>query len=528
MLTIESRGVSMGKRQLLLGFLRKILLGEKTEEAPVSRSVPSAIPVQPASSFQAMPSSAALLSEEIAASAPASKASSTTATHISMPEGFPVVSAEIRDLLASADWEEVNQGLELLASIHGAEQLAIFAALIDPAGLQIRDRDRWASVLGISELHTLNAVAKLAGISGALSGIRSITIQRSTFAESELHLDLSLLAEAEVLEQLFVNGPELSSLSFLSGLQCLKKLVLISDSVDWDSDEDAGCFDSLRQLQFLAVSNWPWEDLSALEQCKALEHLELRGGELEGLKGIEDLKGLRSLSLSDFNSLSDLDGLEALSNIQKLSLRSLSVDAIEAVTELRQLESFVLEASEAVDVTPLGQLPTLHSVDIDCSEGTGFGALVGCPKLTEVKLGLVPDHVCGDSSRCRLGISEFETLMTTWKAVNVSSRKVCRTFAGSDDIGVFLLGLNLLECVSTQISVEQLRQRLDLLSLCYGDQLRSRCYWPVAAGGGEGFSQSHPVGQWMDRSRRAGGLTAEACMELSAVLAEYLPTIPQR
>jgi hypothetical protein len=201
---------------------------------------------------------------------------------------------------------------------------------------------------------------------------------------------------------------------------------------------------------------------------------------------------------------------------------------IDPIGELAALQSFTLESSESIDLSPLGSLPVLRSLDIDCYEASGHGALAACPMLDHLKLSTVPDYPCPDLPRCKFGSSEFNKLMSTWKGVHTRSGKVCGSCAESGDIAVFLLGLNLLECLSTKISIDQFCQRLEQLSLRHSDQLRSRCYWPILSGASDAFNNSHPVGQWMERARRAGALSNETCAELSAVLAERLPSAPER
>ena len=445
-----------------------------------------------------------------------------------MSDLFPLATPEIRDLLSSAEWEEVNQGLELLVSTCGTDQLAAFASLIDPSQLQIRDPVRWHSALGISDVHTLNAVAKLAALSGLLASTKSITVQAIAFANSGLCLDLSLLAEAESLEELVINGVELSGLGALSGLVFLKKLVLISDCCYWDRDADAGCFESLTQLGLLAISNWPWNDLTPLASCTNLEQLILRAGALESTRGLDRLSSLRSLTLADIPSLCILNGIGLLTNLNRLTLRNLPISSLEDVAQLSQLESFAIVSYEPVDVAALGTIPALQRVAIFCSQPTGLGALAACSRLNSVWLGHIFAYHCGDAeSRCKLSSDELGSLMRAWKSVHTLPSAVS-LYAEASDIAVLLLGLNLLECISAQISIKQFQQRLKLLCDGFGDQLSSRCYWPVPAGDHSRYSKTHPVGQWMERSFRAGAISADHCAELATILAEYLPTTPQR
>lgn len=504
----------MKKRLLLLAFLRRLLIGDQ----PAQNAVPDDAHDQTTATPK-IPTSATPQAPTSETPAPAQEAPALD------PSSLPSVATEIRELLASTDWDEVNQGLELLAASHTAPQLAALAGLIDACHLQIRDLTLWRAVLGIPEIHALNAAAKLAGLSGSLAALRRISLNRCDFPDSELCLDLALLDGAQALEELVVNGVGLQNPGALAGLGQLRKLVLASDSIGWEGDESDRFADDLSSLRFLGLANCPWEDLEPLAGCRSLEHLSLRGGELNSLQGIEALPALRSLTLHDCYNLSDLDGLESLSQLEDLNLRNLSIDAIDAVAGLSSLRQFSLEASEPVDCAPLAGLPALQSVEIDCSEATGLGSLAACPRLRDLKLTRgVPDHACG-SPRLRLGDSEMATLMTCWKDVHRLKSKISHRYADAGDLGVFLLGLSLFDCLSAQISLAEFREQLELLSRHHGDQLRRRCHWPWSA---DGYSSSHPVGQWIDRVRRAGALSVATCTELATALAERLPPIPVR
>jgi hypothetical protein len=274
----------MKKRERLLNALRWLLLGERDEPAPAS-SAPEQAP-QPE-----QPSTPPLSVIERSPQAPPPPAMPTPEAKAAQPaptpsaDQFPAINDEIRDLLASVDWEEVNQGLELLVSFLGEEAIGTFTALIDAAGLRVKHLELWQQVLGISTTHEINAVAKLAELSGCLAELRSIRLNRAAFAD-DIRLDLSLLSGAASLEELIVNGGSISGVGTLSALSSLRSLALVSDSVDWDTDEQAELFSGLTGLRSLCLSQWPWEDLAPLNALGQLESLDLRGGELTSLEGL--------------------------------------------------------------------------------------------------------------------------------------------------------------------------------------------------------------------------------------------------
>lgn len=519
----------MKKRQLLLDLLKRILIGNDhpATDQPDLNASPAAV-----DSSEGDQKTLLAFQEDYSSPHPVAPIV-THAMNLSRDKApapdasdFPPVSKEIKELLGSSDWDEVNQGLELLAASCGTDQIKAFTQLIDPTSLSVRNQSIWQTILGINENNVLNAVAKLAGLSGALAGINTIVLNSANYAGSEIQLNLDSLSAASQLKELVINGIELSCIGALGSFSELQKLILVSESIDWDMEEDAECFQGLKKLRFLTVSSWPWEDLGPLSACTTLEHLDLRGGELESLLGVDSLSELHFLALRDFYSLSSLEGLDQLTQLQHLSLSGLSVDAVEQVGMLSNLQTFAIEASEEIDLSPLGLLSSLRSVDINCDEATGVGVLALCPDLHFINLGSIPIYKFGESGKSSFGSSEFSKLMALWKGLKTPAKKVCNNYAEDNNLGVFLLGLNLLECISGQIDITQLRSRLDGISSRYGEQLCSRCYWPQAKGSVGGYPQSHPVGIMMQRALSAGGLDRESCDDLSALLAERLPKVP--
>lgn len=515
----------MRKRLLLLAFLKRVLIGNHVTESAQTpwEGSTSTVDSKLALAEPPLPSQIDSLPQpQETINVPAMSQLHTSELILNVGD-FPEVSEDIRELLVSPDWDEVNQGLELLVSSCNAEELKGFAPLIDASSLTIRSQSAWQAVLGIDEKNQLNAAAKVAGLSGALAGVKTIVLNCVNFPDSETQLNLDSLSEASDLQELVINGIELSGLGALGSFHELRKLVLVGNSIDWDSDEDAECFSSLSRLRFLTVSSWPWEDLGPLSSCNSLEHLDLRGGELESLRGLDSFPNLRFLALVDFYSLSSLKGIEKLGQLRHLTVSGLSITSIKHVAKLKGLESLSLESSEPIDLSPLGQLVALQFVDIHCDEGSGFGALAFCSSLVYVNLSRIPTCKLGNTNQASFGSSEFGKLMATWKAFQAPSGKVCNSYAEFRDLGVFLLGLNLLECLSAQIDIPQFRSRLDQIGSRFGDQLRSRCYWPYSGPSGVDFPCSHPVGTMMQRVLLAGSLDSSSCKELSALLAERLP-----
>lgn len=505
----------MKKREMLLNALRWLLLGEREEPEP-----PAAEPSAPVLTLIESP-----IPEPPAAAMPTPEAASAQPAPAPSADQFPSIDAEIKDLLASADWEEVNQGLELLVSALGSDAIQPFAALIDASTLRVQHPLPWQVALGISSTHEINAVAKLADLTGALAEVRSIRLNQAAYAD-QIQLDLTLLSGASSLEQLIVNGGCVTGLSALAELSSLRHLALVSESIDWDTDEHAELFADLADLRSLCLNQWPWEDLSPLAGLSQLERLDLRGGELSSLEGLEALASLSDLSLSDFYSLSEIAEIGNLSQLRALRLLNLSVASLEGLEGLTELSSIELEGSDLVDVSALGSLPQLATVRLDCNqELVGLGSLATTGSLRQLKLANIPDYSYGDASNQRFGRREMDRLCKSWKAVGIRAHKVGSVAAEGADLPVVLLGVSVLETLSGQIDAAAFSERVDRISSHWGAELRARAYWPRGSAA-EGYSQTAPIGQWLNRA--SGSVAAETLEQIASALSGLLPAMPQR
>lgn len=510
----------MKKRELLLHALRWLLLGERKnpELAPVNPVRPGPIDefTSVASPIQVSPA-AAMSTPELEFAGPAQAPAA---------DQFPTVDDEIKGLLASSDWEEVNQGLELLVSSLGEEAIKPFGALIDATSLQVRYLEPWQAALGIRDTHEINAVAKLAELTGALTGIRSIRLNQVAYAD-EIKLDLSLLSGASSLEELIVNGGSVSNLTALGSLSSLRYLALVSESIDWDTEEHNGLFSQLADLHSLCLNQWPWEDLSPIGGLSKLEHLDLRGGELSSLEGLERLTSLTNLSLRDFYSLSEISEIGNLSQLRTLQLMSLGITSLEGLEGLKELIYIDLEGSDLVDVLALGSMPRLTSVRLNCGqELLGLGSLSATGSMRQLKLGNIPDYSYGESSRQRFGQREMDRLCNCWKALQTNTNKVSSLKADGADLPVVLLGVSVLETLSGQISAADFSERVDQIISHWGPELRSRAYWPKGSVD-KPYSHTAPIGQWLTRAA-GGSVSTETIDQIAATLSRQLPVIPQR
>lgn len=439
---------------------------------------------------------------------------------------FPEPAEEIKDLLRSTDWDEVNQGLELLVSTISEEQFSHFALLINAESLRIAHNAIWQSVLGINASHEINAVAKIASLTGALNNVTSIHLNRAQFAD-EIDFDLNLLLGATQLKELVVNGGSVQGLNALASLTTLQKLALLADNIEWDTDEHNDLFHSLPSLSCLIISQWPWEDLTPLSSLTSLARLDLRAGELCSLHGVDGLSTLSYLSLSDFYSLSSITEISALKQLTSLRLFNLSINSLQGLEDLELLSEIEIECSDLEDVSALGSLQALINLRLECGrQVVGLGSLASAPQLRQLKLRDIPEFTLGHDSKRRLGRCELDRLCTAWKDMKHRSRRISSLFAEGPDLGAVLIGLSVFEALADQISSEDFSQRLDQVTSRWGASLLSRAYWPQKSASSTFYPFTAPIGQWLNKA--SGLVDGNTISEIAELLAEYIPQSPKR
>lgn len=437
---------------------------------------------------------------------------------------LPQVCQEIRDLLGSSEWEEVNQGLELLAASHQESELKALNGLIDIKHLQIREAVLWEETLGITEVNEINAVAKVASLTGALDNVTRIELNSAYFANSELVIDLDLLSEASALKELIINGIRVQNPGRLSELTRLRSLVL-PDDLEWDEDEDAECFKDMGQLEILSIGTWPWEVLNPLENCRSIKRLRIKG-DLSTLEGINSLTSLECLELQDCYNLNELSGVESLEGLERLSISGGSFGEISSLSNLKKLRSITIGVGGMLNLSTLGELQSLEKVELNCTEVEGLGALAYCSRLVELKFDSFPDIKRTTNTPLR-GV-KVENLLSCWKRVTDKTDRISERYAKGVDSIILVLAINILEYLAGQISLETFKERGRRIGQNQLTELRKRCYWPWVERPIHGFSHTHPLGLWLEQARLAGILSEESCSEFSIALSELLPEAPQR
>ncbi len=209
-----------------------------------------------------------------------------------------------------------------------------------------------------------------------LSNARSYENHNSNVTDKDLE-NLKYLTK---LEHLSLFGPEITDISFVSGMKDLKFFSVVSKNIVnpdqfkncknlevlyWDSTKltNLDIFAENTELRLLDIRiGNPVQDISALQHMGKLETLSLTSSELADISPIGSLGSLKSLDLS-CGSISDISVLADCKSLKRLSLIDCKqVTDISPLLELNALEEILICNTAISDFTPLLSIESLKKV----------------------------------------------------------------------------------------------------------------------------------------------------------------------
>ena len=216
-----------------------------------------------------------------------------------------------------------------------------------------------AAALNLSDLQYLLYLEELTIEGRELSDLSFLTgmthLKKLDLSGCTISGDLSVIKTLPALEELSMRGCSISSLSFLEGAPSLKKLDLHSNAVG---------------------------NLSALASIPTLQHLDLGDNAVRDLTPLAGLTELTSLDLSE-NVISDISPLASCLKLGTLDLSDNKIASITAVQKLTGLTGFRAEKNQITDCAPLAVCTELRSLDISNNLIPDVSMLTGLTKMTE-------------------------------------------------------------------------------------------------------------------------------------------------
>lgn len=170
--------------------------------------------------------------------------------------------------------------------------------------------------------------------------------------------DMQALKQLPQLEELFLHGLDLRSLTFLAGMPNLKVLWL-----NFNQLGDLAPVQQLKELQVLSIAVNKVRDLSPCAGLTKLRMVNVSGNQLESLAGLEGHKSLSQLFFAN-NQISNIDSLNKLTGLQTLWGRNNKISDIGPLDKLVNLIRVNLSYNTIKDISPIRNLSKLIQLEL--------------------------------------------------------------------------------------------------------------------------------------------------------------------
>lgn len=179
------------------------------------------------------------------------------------------------------------------------------------------------------------------------------------------------------LENLTVNGRNMSNLQDFSGLNHLKKLDLSGCRFPADSLKTIA---SLPHLKELNLSNCSLSTLSGLENAESLEILDISNNTIRNLEPLSNMSALSELYLQH-NAVTNLTVVGGLPELTVLDVSYNALTSIAPLTGNVRLTKLNASNNQIGDVSAAASLPMLAELNLDYNSLTDISGLSGCASL---------------------------------------------------------------------------------------------------------------------------------------------------
>ena len=179
------------------------------------------------------------------------------------------------------------------------------------------------------------------------------------------------------LENLTVNGRNMSNLQDFSGLNHLKKLDLSGCRFPADSLKTIA---SLPHLKELNLSNCSLSTLSGLENAESLEILDISNNTIRNLEPLSNISALSELYLQH-NAVANLTVVGGLPELTVLDVSYNALTSIAPLTGNVRLTKLNAANNQIGDVSAAASLPMLAELNLDYNSLTDISGLSGCASL---------------------------------------------------------------------------------------------------------------------------------------------------
>ena len=179
------------------------------------------------------------------------------------------------------------------------------------------------------------------------------------------------------LENLTVNGRNMSNLQDFAGLNHLKKLDLSGCRFPADSLKTIA---SLPHLKELNLSNCSLSTLAGLENAESMEILDISNNTIRNLEPLSNMSALSELYLQH-NAVTNLTVVGGLSELTVLDVSYNALTSIAPLTGNVRLTKLNASNNQIGDVSAAASLPMLAELNLDYNSLTDISGLSGCASL---------------------------------------------------------------------------------------------------------------------------------------------------
>ena len=179
------------------------------------------------------------------------------------------------------------------------------------------------------------------------------------------------------LENLTVNGRNMSNLQDFAGLNHLKKLDLSGCRFPADSLKTIA---SLPHLKELNLSNCSLSTLAGLENAESMEILDISNNTIRNLEPLSNMSALSELYLQH-NAVTNLTVVGGLSELTVLDVSYNALTSIAPLTGNVRLTKLNAANNQIGDVSAAASLPMLAELNLDYNSLTDISGLSGCASL---------------------------------------------------------------------------------------------------------------------------------------------------
>lgn len=213
------------------------------------------------------------------------------------------------------------------------------------------------------------------------------------------------------LESLTVHEMQLDSLSFLSGMDSIRKLDLTGCSFP---AADLSIIASLPALQELTLSDCGLSTVAGLENAQMLTCLDLSRNTIRNIDPLSGLVNLKEINFRS-NALTNLNALSGLNNLEKLDVSFNSISSVASCASCVMLNWLDISNNKLSNLSGIDYLANLEHFSADNNALTDITILGNCPGLVELSLA----HNAIEDVSALSGLSALESLNIGYNTIEV-------------------------------------------------------------------------------------------------------------